>query len=71
MPFIEAFLAAARGHADSLPTHYPRTTQAPDPAGENFKWFVANEKEGKSPKGRKLSLPSLDADTGLTYDPTE
>ncbi len=38
---IGAFLAAARGFSD-LPVHYPRLSKQPDPAGENYKWFVEN-----------------------------
>ncbi len=70
-PFIEAFLAAARGHTENLPTHYPRTKHFPDGKGENYKWFVANEKEGGHPRGRKLSLGSLGSDPSLPYEPTE
>lgn len=68
-PFIEAFLSAARGHAD-LPTHYPRVTPEPDASGENFKWFVANEREGNNGGGLKLSLGALGSDTSLPYEPT-
>jgi len=65
VPFIAAFLRAARGYADGLPQHYPRTSEAPDPAGENFKWFMANQ--GK--KGKKLALTDLVKDDGFPYDP--
>jgi CRISPR-associated protein (TIGR03986 family) len=56
VPFIAAFLRACRGPIDGLPTHYPRGTAVPNPAGESFRWFVANEAQ----HGPKLSLPSLD-----------
>jgi CRISPR-associated protein (TIGR03986 family) len=54
-PWIAAFLRACRGHDDPWPVHYPRTQSAPDPKGENFRWFVANA----SPKGLGLALPPL------------
>ncbi len=62
VPFIAAFLAAARGHDDGLPVRYPRLKPAgsaagagvpPDPNGENFKWFGENE------RGQKRALPAL------------
>jgi hypothetical protein len=67
VPFIKAFLVAARGHADELATHYPRITREPTSAGENFKWFVGNE---NSRYGKRLSLPSLGSDPGLPLKPT-
>ncbi|MHB8474072.1 MAG: hypothetical protein ACYDC8_14730 [Gammaproteobacteria bacterium] len=54
VPFIRAFLNACKGGA--LPVHYPRKSPAPNPAGENFEWFVDNE------KNQKLSLPPLEED---------
>lgn len=42
VPFVKAFLNAAKGF--SKPIHYPRATPAPHPAGENFKWFVGNNR---------------------------
>jgi CRISPR-associated protein (TIGR03986 family) len=49
--FIRAILRACQGFDDSLPIHYPRATDSgrpshPNPNGESFKWFVANEKNG-------------------------
>lgn len=63
--FIEAFLRTCRGFDDNLPVHYPRVTQdgrpgSPNPAGESFKWFVANEKQGA-----RYSLRNLGDDDGL------
>ena len=49
---IKAFVNAAQG--GDLPVHYPRTTIPPNPQGENFRWFVANEGNGQ-----KNSLPDL------------
>lgn len=65
VPFIAAFKAAAKGA--SKPIHYPRLTAAPNPEGENFKWFVENE----GAHGRKLGLGALWlGDPGLPLDPT-
>lgn len=61
VPYIAAFLRAASGHPDNLPTHYPRHTDAPHVDGENFKWFVANERIA----GPKHALARLDNDPGL------
>lgn len=60
VPFIQAFKVACTGHNDTLPVHYPRTTGAPNPDGESFKWFVANEK-----KGAQHTLADLAKDPGL------
>lgn len=65
VPFIAAWLRMATGHADSLPTHYPRLSANPDPLGENFRWFTANE------SGPRTSLPDLDEDTGLPMFPDQ
>jgi len=59
--FIRAFRQAARGL--DRPIHYPRTQAQPDPNGENFKWFTANE------SGSRRSLPPLWNETGLPYSP--
>jgi CRISPR-associated protein (TIGR03986 family) len=59
--FIKAFCQAARGFDDGKPIHYPRVTPAPNPDGESFKWFVANEKNSD----RQYSLDSLADDAGL------
>lgn len=63
--FIKAFLLAAQGFADDLPIHYPRTTKRPNPEGESFKWFVANNSTG----GFKLALPNLRDEQGLPLYP--
>lgn len=66
VPFIRAFLAAAKG--SGLPVRYPRATETPDSAGKQFKWFVENEKmEAGGPK-HGLSLPALGGGSpGLPY----
>jgi hypothetical protein len=58
--FIEEFIAAAKGYKGRV--HYPRLTEHPDPKGENFKWFVNNE------KGRRRALPEIDG-SPLPYKP--
>lgn len=65
VPFIKAFLRSARGFDDNLPIHYPRATSSgypgpPSPAGEAFKWFVANER-----RGTRYALRDLADDSGL------
>jgi CRISPR-associated protein (TIGR03986 family) len=65
LPFIAAFLAAARGPRTGLPIHYPRKRFVPDPEGKNFEWFVRND--GR--QGAKLTLPDATSDRGLPYDP--
>lgn len=62
---IEAFLIAARGFADDLPLHYPRRDKRPDPDGNNYEWFVRNQRQN----GQKLSLPDIRTDNGLPRDP--
>jgi CRISPR-associated protein (TIGR03986 family) len=71
VPFIAAWLKMATGHADTLPTHYPRARQQgqgdpvpPNPEGLAYKWFVANDRTGQN-GGPQVSLPDLEADTGL------
>lgn len=59
VPFIAAWLKMATGHADTLPTHYPRVSTHPDPEGENFKWFTENE------RGNGVCLGNLANDPGL------
>lgn len=59
VPFIAAFLRAAQGFSDGLPTHYPRVSKAPDPEGKNFEWFVRNEKPT-----HRYSLPPLEGTGG-------
>ncbi|TYK52616.1 TIGR03986 family type III CRISPR-associated RAMP protein [Actinomadura decatromicini] len=63
----DAFLAAAHG-SDDLPVHYPRARPKemraqrtpPNPSGESYAWFTANEKIDKRTvaPGRGRSLPS-------------
>jgi CRISPR-associated protein (TIGR03986 family) len=72
--FIKAFIVAARGYADGLPTHYPRSrkrddpsTVPPKPAGEGFKWFVENERVAGGHRFNGLALPDLATDDGLPY----
>jgi CRISPR-associated protein (TIGR03986 family) len=71
VPFIAAWLKMATGHADALPTHYPRARQQgqgdsvpPNPEGLAYEWFVANDRTGQY-GGPQVSLPDLEADTGL------
>lgn len=69
-PHLAAFLAACSGPSDSA-VHYPRTRDEdsapstpvpPDPDGDNYTWFDANEKITKQgiQAGRGLSLPTWD-----------
>ncbi len=69
LPNAPAFLAAARGHRDH-PVHYPRTEERPNPAGENFKWFGANENGGHGSKPLRLALPALADGEALPLKPT-
>jgi CRISPR-associated protein (TIGR03986 family) len=62
--FIKAFLRTCKGFDDNVPIHYPRATPdgqpcPPNPAGESFKWFVANEKQGA------FALRDISNDSGL------
>ncbi|MCS7314035.1 MAG: TIGR03986 family CRISPR-associated RAMP protein, partial [Bryobacterales bacterium] len=59
IPFIKAFLVACKGFTDSLPVHYPRSTPAPDPKGENFRWFVENERRQRCALPDLVSGPAL------------
>jgi hypothetical protein len=69
---IKAFLNAARGLKE--PIHYPRTTRAPHPGGENYKWFVGNNNArpnakrylGLDPLWDPKGLPFLDQDGNVT-----
>jgi CRISPR-associated protein (TIGR03986 family) len=72
--FIAAFTRSAAGFEDGKPLHYPRASKtrqrhegtiAPNPQGESFKWFAANERTAKQDGGPKLSLPDLETDQGL------
>ena len=57
-----AYDAATRGFETGLPVHYPRIGPDPDPDGENFRWFQANDQEE-----HHYTLPSLPNDKGLPY----
>lgn len=74
VPFINAFVIAAQGYSDNLPTHYPRSrkkddpgTVPPRPTGEGFKWFSENEHSSRDSKLKGLALPDLVTDQGLPY----
>lgn len=65
IPFIRAFLVGCKGFDDELPIHYPRATEngdpgPPNPDGESFRWFVANEKNSA-----RYVLQDLSEETGL------
>lgn len=67
LDFIKGFVRVLCGPADDLPIHYPRVKRengetSPDPKGENFGWFVKNDRGGE-----ELSLPAVDDDRGLPY----
>jgi CRISPR-associated protein (TIGR03986 family) len=71
LPFIRAFLVAARGFEDGLPIHYPRARQPgqsgrvpPHREGQAYEWFVANDREGRD-AGPHAALPDLADDRGL------
>lgn len=74
IPFIQAFLQAAKGFDDQKPVHYPRVrpkgfrggNPPPHPDGESFKWFTENERTGRD-GGDRLSLSSLLDESGLPY----
>jgi len=61
VPFIKAFKVALRGFDNNLPVHYPRLSEAPNPKGESFKWFVENDRKN----GPHLALPALEKERGL------
>ena len=72
VPHIVAFLRAAKGFEDRIPTHYPRLDKEPDPEGRNYEWFVANERE--TDRGQRRpghSLADLAADPGLPLRPRQ
>jgi len=63
--FIKSLIKAGKGFDDHLPIHYPRATDSgqpgpPNPKGESFKWFVANEKSSAP-----CALHDLATDNGL------
>ena len=68
LPFISGFLQVLSGPKKDAPIHYPRPPYPlpelkPNPKGENFKWFVDNEKRAK------LALPAVTEKKGLPYQP--
>ena len=67
LPFISGFLQVLSGPQKDAPIHYPRDPRErkPNPEGENFKWFVDNEKR----QGKKVALPSVIGEKGLPYQP--
>lgn len=68
---LSAFSRMAQGFEDRLPVHYPRIEAAPNPAGEAFQWFVANERETNQGGGLKIALPALIHDRGLPLNPSQ
>ena len=70
VPFIKAFLRAARGFDDGLPIHYPRASRAPDPAGKNYEWFVENEKLHLPNRGHALANVAEDERLPYWSDPS-
>lgn len=68
-PFVAAFLQAATGYDDGLPTYYPRLTKDPDPEGKNYEWFVDNEPTKKGTSAGH-SLPDIIHSPGLPLNPT-
>lgn len=66
LPFISGFLQVLSGPRRDAPIHYPCLERKPNPEGENFKWFVDNEKG----QGKKVTLPSVIGEKGLPYQPS-
>ena len=66
LPFISGFLQVLSGPKKDVPIHYPRLERKPNPGGENFKWFVDNEKG----QGKKVTLPAVTDEKGLPYQPS-
>ncbi len=71
VPFIAAFLQAARGFDDNLPMHYPRARQQgqtgmvpPHPEGKAYEWFVANDRTARD-AAPAAGLRDLAGDPGL------
>ncbi|MDI6712827.1 MAG: TIGR03986 family CRISPR-associated RAMP protein [Anaerosomatales bacterium] len=80
--FLRAFVLVSKGFEDRLPVHYPRAVAGTQPAqqqipqnpeGENFKWFVANERWNRhDPQQQHLySLPHVLLDRGLPILPAD
>ena len=66
LPFISGLLQVLSGPKKDVPIHYPRLERKPNPEGENFKWFVDNEKG----QGKKVTLPAVTDEKGLPYQPS-
>lgn len=47
----------------SLPVHYPRPAQQPQPDGKQYEWFVGNKRGGQDP-GPRIALPLAADDMG-------
>lgn len=78
--FLKAFVLVSKGFEDRLPVHYPRAVAGTQPAqqqipqnpeGENFKWFVANERWNRNDprQQHRYSLPHVLRDRGLPILP--
>ena len=63
LTFISGFLQGLSGPQKDAPIHYPRLKPKPNPEGENFRWFVDNE------KGKKAVLPEVTSEKRLPYQP--
>ena len=61
LSFIKEYLQVLKGPSNNDPVHYPRLESKPNRNGENFKWFVENERRTKH------SLPSVTEKQGLPY----
>lgn len=66
-PPVQALLAA--GGQPHLPVHYPRLGEQPDPEGNNYEWFVENERLQKGTPAWGLALPGADERLGLPRFP--
>jgi CRISPR-associated protein (TIGR03986 family) len=67
LPNVADLVALLSKPANSLPIHYPRSTQEPDPQGKNFQWFMENNHKAR---GRKLVLPlAPDDSAGFPLSP--
>ena len=65
VPLVLEDLRALLGDPGDLPIHYPRPSNAPDPDGKNFEWFVGNKRDGRN-AGPHLTLPyAKEDDEGL------
>lgn len=74
LPFIKAFLAAARGPQDGVAVHYPRTgrfrTDRQGTVVPSYKWFTDNERQNQHQPLAGLCLPDpRDTNQALPYRP--